>query len=72
MVADNSESAFPRDVGIGAAARHHTGLTARQWYAGHAMLVAGVLCQDKQQPTPEEIARLAFSIADAMLAEGNA
>lgn len=47
---------------------HFTGMTLRQWYAG--MTLSGIVCWDAlYKKLPENIAKAAFKIADAMIAE---
>lgn len=45
------------------------GLTKREWYAGLAM--QGMLSDNNFDFPAEDIARVAFEMADAMLAEGD-
>lgn len=43
------------------------GMTLRDWFAGQAML--GLLADATRQGSMEELARVSFAAADAMLAE---
>lgn len=66
-------SAFPHMAAEGHR-DYRPGLTKREWYAGQAL--AGILAfpgtiNNKYTKDPDQIAALAFQLADAMIAEGS-
>ncbi len=76
MTKDTSGPAFPIPVACDADGRllhsEINGLSLRQWYAGQALIgdLASYANREKV-PSPQNAAKRAFAIADAMIAEGS-
>lgn len=71
MRSSDGGSAFPREDYQTDRARGQSGMSLRQWYAGHALagyLAASAHPNQNSIPTPEEAAEQAYKYADAMLA----
>ena len=73
MTKDTSGPAFPQQISLEDGNGHHLlgfkgGLTKREWFAGQALSSEAMFRAYNQ--TPELMAKYAFAIAVAMLAEG--
>ena len=65
--APDNPAAYPSSSsGFGAAAQ--PGMTLRDWFAGQALVEVASLITVKQPDTLNTVARLAYDLADAMLA----
>lgn len=49
----------------------YNGLTKREWFAGMAMMGFVQLLEDCKEYKPADLAKAAFELSDAMLAEGD-
>lgn len=66
------EPAFPHREPVWRADRiDHLGLTKREWFAGMAMMGFVQLLEDCKEYKPADLAKAAFELSDAMLAEGD-
>lgn len=66
-------NAFPYCVWVGDRHNgHNTGMTLREWFAGMALQVMtkNISLDDFERLKPEELAKGAFVIADAMIRAG--
>ncbi len=61
-----SSAAYPDGM---ATVIHHSGMTLRDWFAGHAMAVMTAAPDYSKGPCNAAIAERAYIIADAMIAE---
>ena len=49
--------------------RHPSGMTLRDWFAGQALAIDMARSDSAYRPTLNEIATIAYLVADAMIAE---
>ena len=70
---DNGGPAFPIPLNPGESYTEHgkaDGMTLRDWFAGQALVAIGAADMRSEMPiVPETMARNAYALADAMIAE---
>jgi len=74
MTKDTGGAAFPTKPGeetIGGEVIRYEGMTLRDWFAGQALMGCAQMLPSTAGNHREEAARVAYELADAMLAERN-